>query len=60
MVHFECNQQGTEVLTSAWDKPGGIVVCSDEALKEIKRIQEDGLVSPSGTWNVRDTVHDVY
>lgn len=60
MVHFEYNKEGTEVWASVWDRKGELVVYDDKTLKEIKRISGDWLVTPTGKWNVYNTVHDVY
>ena len=60
VVHFEYNKAGTEVWTSVWDRKGEIIIYDDKTLKEIKRIKGDWLVTPTGKWNVYNTVHDVY
>jgi nitrite reductase (NO-forming)/hydroxylamine reductase len=60
IVHFEYNKEGTEVWTSVWDKEGEIIIYDDKTLKEIKRIKADWLVTPTGKWNVYNTVHDIY
>ncbi len=63
-VHFEYNKQGTEVWVSIWgdaDKPGEIgeiVIYDDATLEEIARIKD--LVTPTGKFNVYNTVNDVY
>lgn len=63
-VHFEYNMDGTEVWVSVWgtaDQPGKtgeIVVYNDETLEEITRIKD--LVTPTGKFNVYNTVHDIY
>ena len=63
-VHLEYNMQGTEVWVSVWgfaDKPGQtgeIVIYNDETLEEIARIPD--LVTPTGKFNVYNTVHDIY
>jgi nitrite reductase (NO-forming)/hydroxylamine reductase len=54
------NKEGTEVWTSVWDKEGEIIIYDDKTLKEIKRIKADWLVTPTGKWNVYNTVHDIY
>ncbi len=59
-VHFEYNKDGTEVWLSGWDKKGAIIIYSDKDLKEIKRIEEDWVVTPTGKFNVYNTAHDVY
>jgi nitrite reductase (NO-forming)/hydroxylamine reductase len=61
IVHFEYNMTGSEVWTSVWDRQGEIIIYDDRSLKEIKRIKnQDWLVTPTGKWNVHNTVHDIY
>ncbi|HSG45564.1 MAG TPA: cytochrome D1 domain-containing protein, partial [Anaerolineales bacterium] len=63
-VHMEYNRQGTEVWISVWgtaDVPGQtgeIVVYNDETLEEVTRIK--GLITPTGKFNVYNTVNDIY
>lgn len=63
-VHFEYNMDGTEVWVSVWgtaDQPGKtgeIVVYNDETLEEVARIKD--LITPTGKFNVYNTVHDIY
>ncbi len=63
-VHFEYNKEGTQVWVSVWgaaDQPGRtgeIVIYDDATLEEIARIPD--LVTPTGKFNVHNTVHDVY
>ena len=63
-VHMEYNKAGTEVWVSVWgsaDKPGEtgeIVIFDDATLKEKARIKD--LVTPTGKFNVYNTVHDIY
>ncbi len=63
-VHFEYNKQGTEVWVSIWgdaSKPGEvgeIVIYEDATLEEVARIPN--LVTPTGKFNVYNTVHDIY
>ncbi len=63
-VHFEFNKDGTEVWVSLWgaaDKPGetgAIVIYDDVTLEEKHRI--DNLITPTGKFNVNNTVNDVY
>ncbi len=58
VVHFEYNKDGSEVWASVWDKKGELLVYDDKTLKLKKRIT--GLNTPTGKWNVYNTVHDVY
>jgi nitrite reductase (NO-forming)/hydroxylamine reductase len=60
IVHFEYNKEGDEVWTAVWDKKGEIIIYDDKTLKEKTRITGDWLVTPTGKWNVYNTVHDVY
>lgn len=63
-VHMEYNRQGTEVWISVWgdaSKPGEtgeIVIYDDATLEEKTRIKD--LITPTGKFNVFNTVHDVY
>ncbi|HBX70251.1 MAG TPA: nitrite reductase, partial [Chloroflexi bacterium] len=63
-VHFEYNKQGTQVWVSVWgnaDQPGQtgeIVIYDDATLEEIARIPD--LITPTGKFNVYNTVHDIY
>jgi len=63
-VHMEYNRQGTEIWISVWgsaDKlgeTGEIVVYDDATLEEKARIPD--LITPTGKFNVYNTVHDVY
>ncbi|MEJ5225258.1 MAG: cytochrome D1 domain-containing protein [Anaerolineales bacterium] len=63
-VHFEYNRDGTEVWVSLWgaaDKPGEtgeIVVYDDKTLEEKARIKD--LITPTGKFNVYNTVNDIY
>jgi nitrite reductase (NO-forming)/hydroxylamine reductase len=60
IVHFEYNKAGDEVWTAVWDKQGELIIYDDKTLKEKKRITGDWMVTPTGKWNVYNTVHDVY
>jgi nitrite reductase (NO-forming)/hydroxylamine reductase len=63
-VHMEYNKDGSEVWISLWgtaDVPGQtgeIVIYNDETLEEIARIKD--LITPTGKFNVYNTVNDVY
>ena len=63
-VHFEYNKDGTQVWVSVWgtaDTPGQtgeIVIYDDATLEEIARIPD--LITPTGKFNVYNTVHDIY
>jgi nitrite reductase (NO-forming)/hydroxylamine reductase len=60
IVHFEYNKAGDEVWTSVWDKQGELIIYDDATLKEKQRIKADWVVTPTGKWNVYNTVHDIY
>jgi nitrite reductase (NO-forming)/hydroxylamine reductase len=60
VVHFEYNKAGDEVWAAVWDKEGELIVYDDKTLKEKTRIKADWLVTPTGKWNVYNTVHDIY
>ncbi|MBV6396155.1 MAG: hypothetical protein HFACDABA_01748 [Anaerolineales bacterium] len=63
-VHFEYNMDGTQVWVSVWgdaSKPGEtgeIVIYDDVTLEELFRIPD--LITPTGKFNVYNTVHEVY
>ncbi len=63
-VHFEYNKDGTQVWVSLWgdaSKPGEtgeIVIYDDATLEEVARIPD--LVTPTGKFNVHNTVNDIY
>jgi len=63
-VHFDYNESGTEVWVSLWgtaDVPGQtgeIVVYDDATLQEVTRIKD--LMTPTGKFNVYNTVNDIY
>lgn len=63
-VHFEYNKDGTQVWVSIWGtadtpgKTGEIVIYDDATLEEIARIPD--LITPTGKFNVYNTVHDIY
>lgn len=63
-VHFEYNRQGTQVWVSIWgdaSKPGEtgeIVIYDDATLEEVARIPN--LVTPTGKFNVHNTVYEIY
>ena len=63
-VHFEYNEDGTEVWVSLWgdaSKPGEtgeIVIYDDATLEEKARITD--LITPTGKFNVHNTVNDIY
>jgi nitrite reductase (NO-forming)/hydroxylamine reductase len=63
VVQPEYNKQGTEVWFSVWngkDQTSAIVVVDDETRKLVKVIKNPRLVTPTGKFNVYNTVNDVY
>ncbi len=58
VVHIEYDKSGSEVWISLWDKNGEIVILDDKTLGEIKRIK--GLYTPTGKFNVYNTMKDIY
>ena len=57
-VHFEFNQDGTEVMVSDWHPDGAVIVLDSQDLTEIRRFT--GLPTPTGKFNVFNTAHDIY
>ncbi len=63
-VHIEYNKQGSQVWISLWgtaDVPGEtgeIIIYDDSTLEEITRIRD--LITPTGKFNVYNTVNDIY
>ena len=63
VVQPEFNQAGDEVWFSVWngkDEPSALVVVDDRTLKLKKVIKDKRLVTPTGKFNVYNTMHDVY
>ena len=63
VVHGEYNKEGTEIWFSVWntkDKQSAIVVVDDRTRSLKKVIKDERLVTPTGKFNVYNTVHDVY
>jgi nitrite reductase (NO-forming)/hydroxylamine reductase len=63
VVQPEYNKAGDEVWFSVWnakDKKSALVIVDDKTLKLKKVIRDDRLVTPTGKFNVYNTVHDVY
>ena len=62
-VHPEYNKTGDEVWVSIWnrkDKQSEVVVYDDRTLKEKARLRDPRLVTPTGKFNVYNTVRDIY
>jgi len=63
VVQPELNQAGDEVWFSVWNgksQKSALVVLDDNTLKVKKVIKDDRLVTPTGKFNVYNTMHDVY
>ena len=57
-VHFEFNKDGSEVWISDWAPDGAVVILDSQTLTETGRV--NGLVTPTGKFNVYNTAHDIY
>jgi nitrite reductase (NO-forming) / hydroxylamine reductase len=63
VVQPEYNMAGDEVWFSVWnaaDKKSAIVVVDDKTRKLKKVITDPRLITPTGHFNVNNTMHDVY
>ena len=63
VVQPEFNQAGDEVWFSVWngkEQESALVVVDDKTLELKKVIKDERLVTPTGKFNVHNTVHDVY
>jgi nitrite reductase (NO-forming)/hydroxylamine reductase len=63
VVQPEYNKAGDEVWFSVWngkDQKSALVVLDDKTLKVKKLIKDDRLITPTGKFNVYNTMHDVY
>lgn len=63
VVQPEYNKQGTEVWFSVWngkDQTSAIVVVDDKTRKPVKIIKNPRLITPTGKFNVYNTVNDIY
>jgi len=63
VVQPEYNKKGDEVWFSVWsgkDQESALVVVDDKTRKLKKVIKDPRLVTPTGKFNVYNTVHDVY
>jgi len=63
IVQPEYNQAGDEVWFSVWngkDEKSALVVVDDKTRKLKKVIKDKRLITPTGKFNVHNTVHDVY
>jgi len=63
VVQPEFNQAGDEVWFSVWngkEQESALVVIDDKTLEVKKVIKDKRLVTPTGKFNVYNTMHDVY
>ena len=63
VVQPEYNQAGDEVWFSVWngkDQTSALVIVDDKTRKLKHVIKDERLVTPTGKFNVYNTVHDVY
>ena len=63
MVQGEYNKAGTEIWFSVWngkDQESAIVVVDDKTRKLKHVIRDKRLVTPTGKFNVYNTMHDIY
>jgi nitrite reductase (NO-forming)/hydroxylamine reductase len=62
-VHMEYNKAGDEMWVSVWDakdQQSELVIIDDKTGKITKRVKDKRLVTPTGKWNVYNTVNDIY
>ncbi len=63
VVQAEFNAAGDEVWYSVWnglEKESAIVVLDDKTLKLKKVIKDKRLITPTGKFNVKNTIEDIY
>ncbi len=63
VVHPEYNKAGDEVWFSVWnalDEESAIVVVDDKTRKLKKVIKNERLITPTGKFNIYNTVHEIY
>jgi nitrite reductase (NO-forming)/hydroxylamine reductase len=63
VVQPEYNQAGDEVWFSVWsgkEQKSALVIIDDKTLKLKKVIKDERLVTPTGKFNVYNTVNDIY
>ncbi len=63
VVQPEYNKAGDEVWFSVWngkDQRSALVVVDDKTLELKKVIDDERIVTPTGKFNVYNTVHDIY
>lgn len=63
VVHPEYNASGTEVWFSVWngkDEVSALVVVDDKTRKLKKVIKDKRLITPTGKFNIKNTLEDIY
>jgi nitrite reductase (NO-forming)/hydroxylamine reductase len=63
IVQPEYNKDGTEVWFSVWsgqEEESAIVVVDDRTRKLVKVIKGERIVTPTGKFNIYNTVNDIY
>jgi nitrite reductase (NO-forming)/hydroxylamine reductase len=63
VVQPEYNKDGDEVWFSVWngkEQKSAIVIVDDKTRKLKKVIKDDRIITPTGKFNVYNTVHDIY
>ncbi len=63
VVHPEYNKAGTEVWFSVWnakERTSAIVVVDDKTREMKKVIKNERLITPTGKFNIYNTVNDIY
>ncbi len=62
-VHFEFNADGSEVWTSIWGNkvtPSAILIYDSNTLELKHAIEDERLMTPTGKFNVTNTMKDIY
>jgi nitrite reductase (NO-forming)/hydroxylamine reductase len=62
-VHIEYNKDGSEAYISAWspkNKPSAVLVYDDKTLTLKQEIGGKWMITPTGKWNVFNTMNDIY
>jgi len=63
VVHPEYNKHGDEVWFSVWsglEEESAIVVVDDKTRKLKHVIKDEKLITPTGKFNIYNTIHDIY
>lgn len=60
ITHMEYNKAGDEVWIALWDRKGELIVMDDKTGAIKKRIDDPRLVTPTGKFNVYNTIKDIY